>query len=78
MIKYIQSFFWDIEKPSMNPNSMSPIPKNRFINYARYKGNDSDSKEPNKTIWDYKKWEKEQGYKAQIIDLERLIDLLNH
>jgi len=57
---------------------MSQLPEDKFINYARIKIDYDESEEPNKTIWDWKKYEKKQSYEAQIIDLEVLIDLLNH
>jgi len=31
MIKYIKSFFFTVEKPTMNPNHLSPIPNNKFF-----------------------------------------------
>ena len=78
MIRYLTSYFYDYEFNTLTPNSMYILPKNKFVNFAREKVESDDDEEPNKTIWDFKKWEKEQGYKTQISRFEALIDQLNH
>lgn len=37
MIKYIKSIFFTVEKPTMNPNDLSPIPNNKFFEEIIYK-----------------------------------------
>ena len=84
MLKFI---YWAIgvreeeQKNSINPNSFSPVPKNRFINYARDKGKDDDDSEPHKNIYEYKQWERSQKQKfqqKQYFNFERYFDKMNH
>lgn len=32
MLNYILSFFYTVEKPTINPNSMAVLPKDKFYN----------------------------------------------
>jgi|5_EtaG_2_1085323.scaffolds.fasta_scaffold92353_1 hypothetical protein len=32
MLNYILSFFYHVEKPTINPNSMAPLPTDKFYN----------------------------------------------
>lgn len=57
MIKWIKSFFF-VETNSLCPNSLAPMPYNKFHNYAIEKRQHDDSPEPNKTIWDVFDFEK--------------------
>lgn len=83
MLKFI---YWAIgvreeQKNSINPNSMSPVPKNRFINYARDKGDNNDDDVPNKNIYEFKKWERSQKQKfqqKQYFNFEKYFDKMNH
>lgn len=78
MIRYIKSYFWDYEFNTLTPNSMSPLPKNKFINFAREKAKDDSSEETHKNIYEFKSWEKKNKIKNQIQDLEAIVDQLNH
>ncbi len=53
MINAFTSMFWR-EKPERNslcPNSLAPIPKYVFHNYAIEIRENDDDEEPNKSIW---------------------------
>ena len=50
MLKWIKSFFIE-ETNSLCPNSLAPMPKNKFHNYALKQRDHNDCEEPNKTIW---------------------------
>jgi len=43
-VNSITSMFWrdKLQTQSINPNSMSPVPKNKFINFARVKSKNID------------------------------------
>ena len=67
------------EKNTITPNSMSPVPKNRFINYARDINEDkNESNEPNKTIYGFRKWERSQKQRRQQKDYIDWYDYFNH
>ncbi len=81
MMKFI---YWAIgvreqeQKNSLNPNSMSPIPQNRFVNYARELVEKDEDKEPHKTIYGFKKWERSQKQRKQQADYNKWYDYFNH
>ena len=53
MINAFTSMFWR-EKPQRNslcPNSLAPMPKHTFHNYAIDIRENDDDEEPNKSIW---------------------------
>ena len=52
MLNWIKSFFIEEETNSLCPNSLAPMPKNKFHNYAIVQCEHDDCEEPNKTIWD--------------------------
>ena len=66
-------------KNTINPNSMSPIPANRFVNYARTKAKVVEDDEPHHSIYDLKRMErlygKSQKRKSQ---LEKYYDYYNY
>ncbi len=78
MIRYIKSYFWEYEFNSLTPHSMAPIPKNKFINFAREKAIDDSSEETHKNIYEFRAWERKIKIQNQIHDLEDLVDQLNH
>lgn len=43
-VNSITRIFWreELQTQSINPNSMSPVPKNKFINFAREKSKNID------------------------------------
>ena len=47
------SMFWreKEERNSLCPNSLAPMPKYVFHNYAIEKGEHNDDEEPNKNVW---------------------------
>jgi hypothetical protein len=49
------------ETNSINPNSMSPVPTNKFINFAREKADTEDDDVPHKTIYHLKRMERLYG-----------------
>jgi len=66
-------------KNTLNPNSMSPVPKNRFINYARSKEDVDEDKEPHQSIYDLKRMERLYGKsKKRKSQLESYYDYFNH
>lgn len=64
---------------TINPNSMSPIPKNKFVNYARTKEPVDEDVEPHQSIYELKRMErlygKSQKRKSQ---LEKYYDYYNY
>ena len=80
MMKFI---YWAIgvreEKQTINPNSMSPLPKHRFVNYARTKEPVDEDVEPHQSIYHLKRMErlygKSQKRKSQ---LEKYYDYYNY
>lgn len=67
------------DENSITPNSMSPLPTKKFINYARTINDDkNESNEPNKTIYGFKKWERSQKQKKQQDDYNKWYDYFNH
>jgi len=75
MIKWLQSFIWNVEneKPTLTPNSCSPIPKNKFNQLARDIEDYTEDEEPFKNIYEYQRWKTKNGY-----DLSVYYDLFNH
>ena len=64
---------------SINPNSMSPLPKHKFINYARAKAETDDDIEPHQTIYDLKRMERLYGKsQKRRSQLEKYYDYYNH
>ncbi len=61
MLKYIRSFFYTEEKPTININSLSPLPSNRFMNYASCRLPDNDDPVPHDTIYHLKRMERLYG-----------------
>lgn len=66
-------------KNTINPNSMSPIPTNKFVNYARTKAEVVEDDEPHHNIYHLKRMErlygKSQKRKSQ---LEKYYDYYNY
>ena len=58
LIKYIKSFYWsDIyDKPTLTPHSFTPLPRYKLNQLIRDIEPNNDDKEPNKNIWEFKKW----------------------
>jgi hypothetical protein len=67
---------------SINPNSMSPIPKNKFVNYARAVEPNDDDDVPHQTIYHLKRMERIYGKsikrKKQQADYNKWYDYFNH
>ena len=64
---------------SINPNSMSPIPKRKFINYAREKGKADDVEEPHSDIYHLKRMERLYGKsKKRQKQMDTYYDYYNH
>tara|TARA_R110002012_G_scaffold316436_1_gene531382 strand:- start:6231 stop:6473 length:243 start_codon:yes stop_codon:yes gene_type:complete len=63
---------------SINPNSMSPLPSNKFVNYARDIEVNNDDKEPHKNIYEYKAFERSMKQKKQQKDYSDWYDYFNH
>lgn len=79
MIKWIKSFIWDMDKPTITPNSMSPIPTYKFNNLARDKHPVEEDKEPFKNVYEFKNWEKKSlKQKKQIMSYSQYFDYYNH
>lgn len=85
----IDWIYWAVgvrdDKQSINPNSMSPLPKHKFINYARTKEKVVEDNEPHQSIYHLKRMErlygKSQRRKQQQAEYEKyesIIDKLNH
>lgn len=70
------------EEATITPNSMSPLPKRKFINYARDINDNDDDKEPHKNIYEFKNWErkslKQKQQMKSYFDFEKYFDKLNH
>tara|TARA_R100000781_G_C4051986_1_gene117944 strand:+ start:627 stop:863 length:237 start_codon:yes stop_codon:yes gene_type:complete len=78
MIKYLKSFIWTEQSNSINPNSMSPIPENKFLNFARDKIDDDDDNETHKNIYEFRAWERSIKQKKQLKDYAEWYDYFNH
>ena len=78
MWKYIKSFIFLEEKSSINPNSMSSLPDNRFINFARDKNKPDESEVPFKNIYEWKAYERSFKQKKQQKDYRDWYDYFNH
>jgi hypothetical protein len=66
------------EKNSMTHNSMSKLPDNKFINYARDIGENNDDVEPHKNIYEYKTFERSLKQKNQQKMYSKYYDFFNH
>jgi len=70
------------ETDILNHNDMSPLPKNKYVNYARTKALLDEDDEPHKTIYDIKKLErlygKSQKRKQQKQQYESWYEYFNH
>ena len=78
MWKYLKSFFITEPKNSINPNSLSPIPPNKFINFARDKSEVDEDKEPHKNIYEFRAWERSIKQRKQQKDYSDWYDYFNH
>jgi hypothetical protein len=58
MWSFIKSFFITEETQSITPNSMSPLPHKKFINYARAKGDVYECDAPHRDYHHYKRMER--------------------
>ena len=57
---------------------MSPLPDNRFINFARDKNKTDDSNVPHKNIYEYRAYERSFKQKKQQKDYAEWYDYFNH
>ena len=58
MWSFIKSFFITEETQSITPNSMSPLPNKKFINYARIKEPLNECENPHTDYYHYKRMER--------------------
>jgi hypothetical protein len=81
MLKFI---YWaigvrDTPTNTINPNSMSPLPKNRFVNYARKLRKVDEDNEPHSDIYHLKRMERLYGKsKKRKKQLDTYYDYYNH
>lgn len=79
MWKYLKSFIWNEPKNSINPNSMSPLPSSRFINYARSRAKINEDNEPHDDYYHLKRMERIYGKSMkQRKQQETYYDYFNH
>ena len=74
----MKSFIWTEQTNSINPNSMSPIPNNKFINFARDKGKNYDDEETYKTIYEFRAWERSIKPNKKLKTRDDWYDYFNH
>ena len=58
MWSYIKSFFIAEDTQSICPNSLSPLPSNKFINYARTKAEVVEDIVPDRNYYHFKRMER--------------------
>jgi len=75
MLKWFTSMFWrdKLETPTLTNNSMSPIPKRKFLNLARIVVDTDDDKEPHTDIYHLKRIERLKKKRD-----EDIFDKFNH
>jgi len=71
MIKWLKSFIWNIETPTLTPHSCSPMPQYKFNQLARDIEEVKEDKEPFKDIYEYQRWKNKRN-------LSKYYDLFNH
>ena len=80
MLKWLWSLYGgslgdNEETATINPNSMSPLPKNRFNNLARIKGEVDEDPEPYDNIYHYQRIQRLKHKRIkEIMDEENFID----
>ena len=77
----ITSMFWrdKNQENTLTPNSMSPIPKKKFINLARDLVKPDEDDEPHETIYDLKRMERLYGKSKKRKDqFNTYYDYYNH
>jgi hypothetical protein len=83
MLKWLWSWYGgslgdNEETATINPNSMSPLPQNRFNNLARIKGEVDEDKEPYDNIYDFQRNIRLKNKRLkrikEIVDEENIID----
>ncbi len=74
----MKSFIWTEQSNSINPNSMCPIPENKFLNFARCKSETNDDKETHKNIYEFRAWERSIKQNKQLKDYQDWYDYFNH
>ncbi len=63
------------EKATINPNSMSPLPLNRFNNLARIKGEVDEDPEPHKDVYQYHRMKRLKHKRIkQIMNEENILE----
>jgi len=80
MLKWLWSLYGgslgdNEETATINPNSMSPLPKNRFNNLARIKGEVDEDNEPHQDIYQYHRMKRLKRKRIkEIMDEENILE----
>jgi hypothetical protein len=77
----VTSMFWreKDQDNTLTPNSMSPVPKKKFINLARVRIDPDEDQEPHESIYDLKRLERLYGKSKKRQDqFNHYYDYYNH